>query len=370
MTKTWMRARTILSALTSVAGSFCVAEAADVTLRMRGGDFTFTGALRSSDSTKYIVAVPKLGTMTLDATRFDCVSGDCPRSGATINAAVAAPAAASGGDVTLRMRGGDFTFTGRLVAFDNVKYQIRLPSLGMLSLDASRFDCVSGACPRGPSEAGPVTASAGDLTLKMRGGDFTFTGKLLSFDNTKYSIRLPSLGTLTLDASRFDCVSGDCPKSATGATLVNLARGGPAPVVSLAGSNAIGSQLMPALIEGYAKSVGARATKVLGTDPITLEIKLISPDNQEVAKFTLNRPGSGVAFTELGKRTAQIGMASRQIKADEAQRLVAGGLTDLRRPGNEHVLGLDGVVVLVAPYIAVEVVLGRHARDGSRRGPT
>ena len=336
------------------AASATTALAADVTLRMRGGDFTFTGALRSADAAKYVITVPKLGTMTLDATRFECISGACPGSAAAqaaSNQAAPATAAASGADLTLRMRGGDFTFTGRLVSFDNQKYTIRLPSLGMLSLDATRFDCVSGACPRGPTgNEQAAVASNNDITLKMRGGDFTFTGKLLSYDTAKYAIRLPSLGTLTLDATRFDCVSGDCPKAATGggATLVSAQRSAPS-TVTIAGSNAIGGQLMPALVEGYAKSVGARASKIVGTDANKLEYKLTSGDNQEVAKIILNRPGSAVAFSELGRGAAQIGMSTRQIKPDEAQRLIAAGLPDLRRPGNEHVVGLDGTVVLLAP---------------------
>lgn len=42
--------------------------------------------------------------------------------------------AATAAEVTLRMKGGDFAVTGDLKAFDNVKYTIQSKTLGTMSL--------------------------------------------------------------------------------------------------------------------------------------------------------------------------------------------------------------------------------------------
>ncbi len=194
-------------------------------------------------------------------------------------------------------------------------------------------------------------ALAGDVTLKMRGGDFSITGALKAYDGARYTVTSKDLGTMTLEQARFECVSGDCPRApiATTASLATLTRPGARTVVAIAGSNTIGNALMPALIEGYAQTVNARINKVVGSNPLDVEFNLLTSDGRDVALVELHRHGSTTAFAELEKRKAQIGMASRPVKPEEVQKLQASGLGDIKRVGSEHILGLDGLLVLVAP---------------------
>jgi phosphate transport system substrate-binding protein len=67
-----------------------------------------------------------------------------------------------------------------------------------------------------------------------------------------------------------------------------------------------------------------------------------------VALFDLKRYGTPTAFTALENGSAQIGMASRPINDEEATRLIRAGTPNIRSPQQEHVLGLDGLVVIVA----------------------
>ena len=67
-----------------------------------------------------------------------------------------------------------------------------------------------------------------------------------------------------------------------------------------------------------------------------------------MALFDLKRYGTATAFAALQDGSAQIGMASRPITDEEAARLAAAGTPNIRGPQNEHVLALDGLIVIVA----------------------
>jgi phosphate transport system substrate-binding protein len=201
--------------------------------------------------------------------------------------------------------------------------------------------------------ASTTVVSAAEVTLKMRGGDFSVTGDLQAFENSKYTIQSKSFGTMTLDAARFEC-EGACPKLGAGpapSQTAALVRGQPLnnSKIAITGSNTIGNQLMPALIQTYSQSLGLKSTKIAAENPLDLTFKLTDAKGKDAGSIELHRHGSTTAFTSFEQRISDIGMASRPIKPDEAAKLINAGLGDLRLPSNEHVLGLDGLVVLVAP---------------------
>lgn len=196
-----------------------------------------------------------------------------------------------------------------------------------------------------------LPALAADVTLRFKGGGFDVTGELKSFDGTRFVIVSPVYGNMTFEAARFECVSPACPKGPVSAPVVpvNMTRGGPVSKFTIAGSNTIGNQLMPSLIEAFAASGGLKATRTVGSDPLDLDYKLTDNQGRDVGEIALRRHGSSTSFRELERRAAEIGMSSRPIKGEEATKLSAAGIGDLRAVGSEHVLGLDGLMILVAP---------------------
>ncbi|MBX9924742.1 MAG: substrate-binding domain-containing protein [Hyphomicrobiaceae bacterium] len=194
--------------------------------------------------------------------------------------------------------------------------------------------------------AGVTAALAADVTLRMKGGDFSVSGELKAFDGSKYTIVSKSFGSMSLDAGRFDCEGAACPKP--GQSVAVVAAGAPIGSVAIAGSNTIGGQLMPALVQTYAQAQGLKAARVAGPVPEETVIKLTDTKGVEVGTVDLKRHGSSTAFKALGAKAADIGMSSRQVKPDEARALAAAGLGDLRAPTHEYVLGLDGLALLVA----------------------
>ena len=111
-------------------------------------------------------------------------------------------------------------------------------------------------------------ARAAEVTLQMKGGDFSVKGEIKSFDGNKYVIESKSFGSMTLDANRFECVNGDCPKAGT-APVAGVAPGTSLGVATWMGGSAQGTQVMPKLIQEL-NAVGE--LDVLGQSSLDLKI--------------------------------------------------------------------------------------------------
>ena len=189
---------------------------------------------------------------------------------------------------------------------------------------------------------------AGEVTLQMKGGEFSVKGDIKAFDGVKYQIESKSFGSMSLDAARFDCVSGDCPKA--GAVVA-------APAVSGAnlgtatwmGGSAQGTQVMPKLIQAYAASIGANVTRTIGPDPKNLEFRLTDAAGKEIGMFIDARQGVPAGLAGLENKTVDAVWSARPVTPAEQQRAEAAGLGNLRSPANEHVYALNAMVALVAP---------------------
>src|SRR5262249_28549643 len=107
----------------------------------------------------------------------------------------------------------------------------------------------------------------------------TVTGMLKSFDGRTYGIQTDAAGEMRLSAATFSCQSEACPKQPL--------------VFGIHGSNTIGAQLMPAIVEGYAQFVGDRTRIQAGRVP---------DPGQEWRRASRDRP----AFARLGHLAAQL----------------------------------------------------------------
>jgi phosphate transport system substrate-binding protein len=117
-------------------------------------------------------------------------------------------------------------------------------------------------------------------------------------------------------------------------------------IIRLAGSNTIGDALVPALAEDFLKSQGATDVRILpGAKPQEKIVQGVLPGDGFPSMIEIAAHGSATAFTALADKSCDIGMASRRIKPDEAAKLASLG--DMTSPGNEHILGLDGIAVIV-----------------------
>lgn len=121
-------------------------------------------------------------------------------------------------------------------------------------------------------------------------------------------------------------------------------------LLRLSGSNTIGSALAPRLAEAWLTSMGATGVVSEQRDQNGHKIAESVIHGQlhgEAVTVEIRAHGSGDAFKHLADGSADIGMASRSVKPDEAQSLIALG--DMSSRENEHVIALDGIAVIVAP---------------------
>lgn len=65
-------------------------------------------------------------------------------------------------EVTMRLRGAEQEFSGKLMSFDGKVYVLETQLFGEMNFDVSRFECVSGACVPPEKEKSIAATSAGD----------------------------------------------------------------------------------------------------------------------------------------------------------------------------------------------------------------
>lgn len=190
-------------------------------------------------------------------------------------------------------------------------------------------------------------AFAAEVTLRMKGGTFEVSGELKSFNLKTYVVVEPTLGALSLDAERYECVAGTCPKGAKEATRLPAL---PFEKVTSTwvGGSVIGTEFMPRLIQAYATSLGAKVTSEVGSDVKNLDFVLNSADGRSIGQISVQRQGVTPGFFAMAKGQADVVWGSRPIQPEEEQIMASAGVTNLRQPGSEHVWGLDALVFLVA----------------------
>lgn len=131
----------------------------------------------------------------------------------------------------------------------------------------------------------------------------------------------------------------ECQKESPSPVLANSHFG-------IHGSNTIGERLMPMLIDAYGqKQLGARPASKPGK-PEEQEISLHSGSATK-AVIDFQSHGSGTSAKSLLDGSAIIGMSSRRANEDERKEVASRFNVDLTAPGNEHVLALDGLAVIV-----------------------
>ncbi len=150
-------------------------------------------------------------------------------------------------------------------------------------------------------------------------------------------------------------------------------------LLSLHGSNTIGAKMGPALARAYLMHLGADT--VFQENGATAEETYVHGrfgKGEKIIEFWSY--GSNTGFNDLAWGKCDIGMSSKPIDNQNVQRLAALG--DMHSPANEHIIGLDGITIIVHPgnpieELAVEKVAAIYSGrvkdwseiSGSLKGP-
>lgn len=116
-------------------------------------------------------------------------------------------------------------------------------------------------------------------------------------------------------------------------------------VLRIHGSNTLGAELLPTLAEAFLRKEGARDVQRIETAANEWRIEGAITRSTVPVAIEIKAHGSGTAFTSLDAGIADIGASSRPIKKEEARTLSRFG--DMTLPAFEHVIGLDGLAVIV-----------------------
>ena len=95
------------------------------------------------------------------------------------------------------------------------------------------------------------------VQLRSIDGTISVSGNLVAIENGVYVIDVKGLGILRVDAGKVECTGVVCPAAATEQ----------GPNFGIYGSRTVGTVLIPSLLEGYAKHVGAAYEIARAADP-------------------------------------------------------------------------------------------------------
>ncbi|HEY3254293.1 MAG TPA: substrate-binding domain-containing protein, partial [Polyangiaceae bacterium] len=164
---------------------------------------------------------------------------------------------------------------------------------------------------------------------------------------------LGALALIALGVAAFVGLRPPAPFEARAGARVSAAPNSPVtavPMLRIHGSNTIGSELGPALAEAYLRAKGQENVRRRPSRiPEQVTVSGSAPFEANALSIELRAEGSATAFADLASHNCDIGMSSRPIKPAEAQELARQGLGDLQTPAGEHVIGLDGIAVIVHP---------------------
>ena len=122
-------------------------------------------------------------------------------------------------------------------------------------------------------------------------------------------------------------------------------------VLTLRGSNTIGQELAPRLAQGFLTYSGASEAAIVRDPANPEDATIVGKRAGQTEAIFVAAHGSATALKGLGSKSAgeeaDIGMASRKIKPEERTLLMPLG--DLTNAASEHVVGLDGIAVIVHP---------------------
>ena len=148
--------------------------------------------------------------------------------------------------------------------------------------------------------------------------------------------------------SAFASLAASISNAEAPARFSDLPLNGEVQVFSVQGSNTIGAALGPELIRRYLEQKGAEDVTIEPTkvaNEVIVSGRVPATLTRVYAKVAAH--GSGTGFVGLADKSADIAAASRPIKDAEADTLHALG--DMRAPESEHIIGIDGLAIIVNP---------------------
>lgn len=180
---------------------------------------------------------------------------------------------------------------------------------------------------------------AEEVRLFSPDGQVELFGELLETRNDIFVIKT-AVGAMTVERSRVICEGNDCPAREIAEADI-VARG----------SDTVGEELFPLLIEGFASqhraAVSDRAE--VAADTTQLVLREDRGVGEQMMIVEVEAAGSSTGFKALLEGSADIGMSSRPPKSRELRDFEAKGLGNLEDIDQEYIVAVDSILMIVSP---------------------
>lgn len=127
----------------------------------------------------------------------------------------------------------------------------------------------------------------------------------------------------------------------------------------LSGSNTVGETLAPALVRAWAEQQDFRVSGESRPAPYELRLQLASAGGSKVVDVLAH--GTSTGFAALRDGQCDLWMASRAVRPGEIE--AARAIGRLYERGQEHVIALDGLAVIVHPTNSIRALTIGQVRD-------
>ncbi len=175
--------------------------------------------------------------------------------------------------------------------------------------------------------------AAEEVTLRSTGG-LVVTGEVLAFDGTYLRLGTAA-GEVTIDYAAVTCEGAACPDPVLFV-----------PVVRVSGARRIADILLPALIEGFGRERGLAVTRV-EQDASHFRYTL-AQGGAERLTFAFRSTTTDEGFADLLANEADIALAVREVRPEEAVRAHEIGLGRLETAGRSRIIALDAILPIAS----------------------
>ncbi len=181
------------------------------------------------------------------------------------------------------------------------------------------------------------------VTLNSMDGSLSVSGELIEFSNEYYVIQ-SQIGSLTVSADMVECVGDGCPS-----LLPKYSE------FTISGSRQLALSLMPILLDGFSASLGLDLIQQSDASG-SPEFLFTTVEGDDIAKISFVMRGSSNGLRDLLSGNAALALTTRVARPSEVQAFSAAGGGNIRATANEHILALDGIVVVTSSQSVVRIV--------------
>lgn len=189
-------------------------------------------------------------------------------------------------------------------------------------------------------------AFAAQVQLRSPDGAMTLSGDLQDSDDSTFVIKT-EIGEIRVARDKVECFGDACPQEE------EFSAG-----LTIRGSDTIGDELMPLLLEGYAVHLGGAVDdrKQVGAD--TNAMTLVGEDGfgEDLVVAQVQAAGSSTGLKALIEQRTDIAMSSRPARESEVTAIARQGRGNILDLSQEYIIGVDSILAIVSPDNPVDAL--------------